>query len=68
MSFRHTIDDPSRFRSAASVGAHLVPTPRRKQSGETDATGHISGWGDRLPRTYLFEATSVVLHRTRRWR
>ncbi|WP_405049702.1 transposase [Rhizobium sp. 1399] len=67
ISFRHTIDDPSRFRSAASVGAYLGLTPRRKQSGETDATGHISGWGDRLLRTYLFEAASMLLHRTRRW-
>ncbi|MBY3544959.1 IS110 family transposase [Rhizobium laguerreae] len=55
-SFRHTIDDASRFLSAASVGAYLGLTPRCKQSGETDATGHISGWGDRLLRTYLFEA------------
>jgi transposase len=42
--FRHTFDDPSRFRSAASVGAYLGLTPRRKQSGETDVTGRISRW------------------------
>jgi transposase len=48
LTFRHTIDDPSRFRSAASVGAYLGLTPRRKQSGETDLTGRISRWGDRL--------------------
>lgn len=46
---------------------YLGLTPRRKQSGETDTVGHVSRWGDRLLRTYLFEAASVLLHRTRRW-
>ncbi|MCA8879625.1 MAG: IS110 family transposase [Rhodobacteraceae bacterium] len=67
LTFRHTIDDPSRFKSAATVGAHLGLTPRRKQSGETDTNGRVSRWGDRLLRTYLFEAASVLLHRTKRW-
>ncbi|MBD9529947.1 IS110 family transposase [Paracoccus sp. PAR01] len=67
LTFRHTIDDPSRFRSAASVGAYLGLTPRRRQSGEMDTTGHVSRWGDRLLRAYLFEAASVLLHRTKRW-
>lgn len=31
LTFRHTIDDPSRFRNAAAVGAYLGLTPRRKQ-------------------------------------
>ena len=67
LTFRHTIDDPSRFRSAQSVGAYLGLTRRRKQSGEQDFNGRISKWGDRLLRTYLFEAASVLLHRTQRW-
>jgi len=67
LTFRHTIDDPSRFKSAAMVGACLGLTPRRKQSGETDTNGRVSRWGDRLLRTYLFEAASVLLHRTKRW-
>lgn len=67
LAFRHTIDDPTRFRSAQTVGAYLGLTPRRKQSGETDVNGRISKWGDRLLRTYLFEAASVLLHRTQRW-
>ena len=53
LTFRHTIDDPSRFRSASLVGAYLGLTPRRKQSGETDTSGKISRWGDRLLRTYF---------------
>ena len=67
LAFRHTIDDPTRFRSAQTVGAYLGLTPRRKQSGEMDFNGRISKWGDRLLRTYLFEAASVLLHRTQRW-
>lgn len=67
LTFRHTIDDPSRFRSAADVGAYLGLTPRRKQSGETDINGRVSRWGDRLLRTYLYEAATVLMHRTRKW-
>ena len=67
LAFRHTIDDPTRFRSAQTVGAYLGLTPRRKQSGEQDYNGRISKWGDRLLRTYLYEAASVLLHRTHRW-
>jgi transposase len=59
LTFRHTIDDPSRFRSASSVGAY--------QSGETDINGKISRWGDRLLRTYLYEAATVLLYRTKKW-
>jgi transposase len=49
------------------LGAYLGLTPRRKQSGEQDYNGRISKWGDCLLRTYLFEAASVLLHRTQRW-
>jgi transposase len=42
MAFRHTIDDPTRFGSAQTVGACLDLTPRRKQSGELDFNGRIS--------------------------
>jgi len=67
LAFQHTIDDPARFKSAQSVGAYLGLTPRRMQSGETDRQGHVSKWGDRLLRTYLYEAASVLIHRTQRW-
>nr|WP_284282352.1 IS110 family transposase [Bradyrhizobium liaoningense] len=67
LTFRHTIDDVSRFRSASTVGAYLGLTPRRNQSGETDTSGKISRWGDRLLRSYLFEAATVLLYRTKKW-
>ncbi|MHC2778916.1 transposase [Bradyrhizobium liaoningense] len=65
LTFRHTIDDASGFRSAWTVGAYLGLTPRRNQSGETDTSGKISRWGDRLLRSYLFEAATVLLYRTK---
>lgn len=67
LTFRHTIDDPSRFRSASTVGAYLGLTSRCSQSGETDTHGKISRWGDRLLRIYLFEAATVLLYRTKKW-
>ncbi len=67
LTFRHTIDDPSGFSTATRVGAYLGLTPRRRQSGETDINGHVSRWGDRLLRTYLYEAATVLLHRTKKW-
>jgi transposase len=42
LSFRHTIDEPSCFRSAATVGAYLGLTPRRKPSGEREVSGHVA--------------------------
>jgi transposase len=41
-------------------------TPRRNQSGETDTNGRISRSGE-LMRTYLFEAATVLLNRTKKW-
>jgi transposase len=66
LNLRHTIDDPSRFRSASSVGAYLGLTPRRNQSGETDINGKIYD-GVTVLRTYLFEAATVLLYRTKKW-
>ena len=60
-------DQPGRFAKSSSVGAYLGLTPRRFQSGEEDYTGHISRCGDRLLRSYLFEAAGILLHRVSRW-
>ena len=63
LAYTAVIDDPARFRRSASVGAYLVLTPRRYQSGEADTSGHISKCGDALLRAYLFEAATVLLQR-----
>lgn len=65
IAFAAAVEDPSRFRRASDVGAYLGLTPRRYQSGEVDIGGRISKCGDRLTRSLLFEAASVILYRTR---
>ena len=67
LAFVTTVDDPTRFRRSSSVGAYLGLTPRRHQSGERDVSGRISKCGDRLTRSYLYEAANVLLTRVERW-
>jgi transposase len=67
LAYVSVIDDPARFPHSSSVGAYLGLTPRRYQSGEEDYSGHISRCGDRLVRSYLFEAAGVILHRVSKW-
>jgi transposase len=64
VTFRSGVDDPSRFRRSRDVGPHFGLTPRKYQSGEKDVTGSISKVGDRMVRTALYEAASVMLSRT----
>ncbi len=67
LAFRAVIDEPARFRRSRSVGAYVGLTPRRYASGEVDWTGRISKCGDRMLRTYLFEAAGVLLTRVQHW-
>src|SRR3979490_2625750 len=67
LAFRSTIDEPNRFKRARDVGPYLGLTPRRYQSGETDRQGGISKCGDRITRTCLYEAASVLLTKVQRW-
>jgi transposase len=67
LAFHSAIDDPSRFRRSRSVGAYVGLTPRRHASGEVDWSGRISKCGDRMLRTYLFEAAGVLLTRVSQW-
>ncbi len=61
LTFVAAVDDPSRFRSSRSVGAHFGMTQRKYQSGETDISGRISKCGDHEVRTALYEAANVIL-------
>jgi len=67
LAFLTAIDDPSRFQRSRSVGAYIGLTPRRYASGEVDWTGRISKCGDRMLRSYLFEAAGVLLTRVPQW-
>ncbi len=67
VAFHSAIDEPARFQRSRSVGAYVGLTPRRYASGETDWSGRISKRGDRMLRTYLFEAAGVLLTRVAQW-
>lgn len=67
LAFYSAIDDPTRFQRSRSVGAYIGLTPRRYASGEVDWTGRISKCGDKMVRSYLFEAAGVLLTRVQHW-
>ena len=67
LCFKATIDDPTRFKRARSVGAYIGLTTRRHASGEIDWSGRISKCGDAMLRMYLFEAAGVLLTRVPKW-
>ncbi len=67
ITFKSGVDDPSRFKHSRDVGPHFGLTPRKYQSGELDVTGSITKVGDRMVRTALYEAASVMLTRTVRF-
>src|SRR5205814_1622526 len=67
LTFRATVDVPSRFTSSKAVGAVFGLTPRRHQSGEIDRMGAISKCGDAMMREMLFEAALVLMTHSRKW-
>jgi transposase len=67
LTFRATVDVPSRFKNSKAVGAALGLTPRRQQSGEIDRMGGISKSGDAMMREMLFEAALVLMTHSRKW-
>jgi transposase len=67
LCFLATIDDPTRFKKSRSVGAYVGLTTRRFASGEIDWTGRISKCGDKMLRSYLYEAANVLLTRVAKW-
>ena len=61
LTYAAAIDDPARFKSSKTVGAHFGLTPKRYQSGQIDYTGRISKLGDASVRAALYEAAHVIL-------
>jgi transposase len=67
LSFKAAVDDPARFKSSRTVGAHFGLTPRRFQSGEKDNPGRISHAGDSDVRATLYAAANAMLMRSIAW-
>jgi transposase len=61
LTYSAAIDDPARFTSSKTAGAHFGLTPRKYQSGQTDHTGRISKIGDAAVREALYQAAHVML-------
>ena len=64
LTFKATVDDPTRFKRSRTVGAHFGLTTRRYQSGEHDNPGRLSRAGDRNVRATLYAAANALLMRT----
>lgn len=56
-------DDASRFRRSSAAGAYLGLTPKRYESGEISHNGRISKRGDKMTRTFLYEAANALMTR-----
>jgi transposase len=67
LTFKTGVDDPGRFTSSKTVGAHFGLTPKKYQSGETDVTGGITRTGDAMVRMALYEAAQSMLTRSQRF-
>ena len=67
LTYRATVDVPSRFRNSKTVGAVFGLTPSKHQSGESDRTGGISRYGDEMMRMMLYEAAHIMLVRSTKW-
>lgn len=63
LRFVGAIGDPTAFRSGRTAAAWIGLTPRRYQSGTIDMQGRTSRHGDKLLRSYLYEAAAHILTR-----
>jgi len=67
LTYRASVDVPSRFRNSKAVGAVFGLTPSKYKSGEIDRTGAISRCGDEMMRVMLYEAAHTMLVRSVKW-
>lgn len=61
LSFYSAVGDPYRFKHNRDVGPYLGLTPTLYQSGVTARRGRISRHGNKLTRTHLVTAATVLL-------
>ncbi|HYD86773.1 MAG TPA: IS110 family transposase [Vitreimonas sp.] len=66
LTFKAAIDDPARFQSSRTVGAHFGLTTRRHQSGAIDIGGRISKRGDSRVRQALYLAAAAMLAKSKK--
>jgi len=65
LGFVAAIGDPAAFSSGRTAAAWIGLTPRRYQSGSINIQGRISRQGDKLLRSYLYEAAAHLLTRAK---
>lgn len=65
VAFVAAIGDTKAFPSGRTAAAWIGLTPRRYQSGEINMQGRISRHGDKLLRSYLYEAAAHILTRAK---
>lgn len=65
LSFFSAIGDPFRFDRNRDVGPYLGLTPSVHQSGVLSRPGRISRFGNKLTRTHLVTAATVLLCKTK---
>jgi transposase len=64
LTFKASVDNPSRFKRSRTVAAHFGLTPRRFQSGEHDNPGNVTKAEDRYVRATLYAAANALIIRT----
>lgn len=67
LSFKATIDDPSRFEKSRSIGAYVGCTPTQYASGETARQGRVSKQGATGLRRLLVGAALCHMLRSSKW-
>ncbi len=67
LGFMAAIDDPARFSSSNKVGPYLGLAPRVRQSGESNWSAGIGHAPNRMIRSYLYQAATVILTKTGSW-
>lgn len=60
LSFFSAVEDPTRFRRTSDIAPYLGLVPRRYQSGENSKTLGITKSGNKLTRTHLCSAATVL--------
>lgn len=67
LAFMTAVDDPARFSSSNKLGPYLGLAPRVRQSGEASWSAGIGHAPDKMMRSYLYQAATVVLTKTASW-